>query len=35
MNRMEWSEKKNAQNVFVQELMDKPKIFVVGSEHEL
>lgn len=35
MNRVEWSEKKNAQNVFVQELMDKPKIFVVGSEHEL
>jgi predicted nucleotidyltransferase len=35
MNRVEWSEKKNAQNVFVQELMDKPKIFIVGSEHEL
>ncbi len=35
MNRVEWSEKKNAQNVFVQELMNKPKIFVVGSEHEL
>jgi len=35
MNRVEWSEKKNAQNVFVQELMDKPKIFVVGSEREL
>ena len=35
MNRAEWSEKKNAQNVFVQELMDKPKIFVVGSEREL
>jgi predicted nucleotidyltransferase len=35
MKRVEWSEKKNAQNVFVQELMDKPKIFVVGSEHEL
>jgi predicted nucleotidyltransferase len=35
MNRVEWSEKKIAQNVFVQELMDKPKIFIVGSEHEL
>ena len=35
MNRVEWSDKKNAQNVFVQELMDKPKIFIVGSEHEL
>ncbi len=35
MNRVEWSEKKNAQNVFVQELMDKPKIFIVGSENEL
>jgi predicted nucleotidyltransferase len=35
MNRVEWLEKKNAQNVFVQELMDKPKIFIVGSEHEL
>jgi predicted nucleotidyltransferase len=35
MNRVEWSEKKKAQNVFVQELMDKPKIFIVGSEHEL
>ena len=34
MSRVEWSEKKNAQNVFVQELMDKPKIFIVGSEHE-
>jgi len=35
MNRVEWSDKKNAQNVFIQELMDKPKIFIVGSEHEL
>ena len=35
MNRVEWSDKKNAQNVFVHELMDKPKIFIVGSEHEL
>jgi len=35
MSRVEWSEKKNAQNVFVQELMDKPKIFIVGSEHQL
>ena len=35
MSRAEWSEKKNAKNVFVQELMDKPKIFIVGSEHEL
>lgn len=35
MSRGEWSEKKNAQNVFVKELMDKPKIFIVGSEHEL
>lgn len=35
MNRVEWSDKKNAQNVFVEELMDKPKIFIVGSEHEL
>lgn len=35
MSRVEWSEKKNAQNVFVQELMDKPKIFIVGSKHEL
>lgn len=35
MSRVEWSEKKNAQNVFVQELMDKPKIFIVGSEHDL
>lgn len=35
MSRVEWSEKKNAQNVFIQELMDKPKIFIVGSEHEL
>lgn len=35
LSRVEWSEKKNAQNVFVQELMDKPKIFIVGSEHEL
>jgi predicted nucleotidyltransferase len=35
MNRVEWSEKKNAQNVFVQELMDKSKIFIVGSENEL
>ena len=35
MNRAEWSEKKKAQNVFVQELMSKPKIFIVGSENEL
>jgi predicted nucleotidyltransferase len=35
MSREEWSDKKNAHNVFVQELMDKPKIFIVGSEHEL
>ena len=35
MNRVEWSDKKNAKNVFIQELMDKPKIFIVGSEHEL
>ncbi len=35
MSRGEWSEKKNAQNVFVKELMDKPKIFIIGSEHEL
>lgn len=35
MSRAEWTDKKYAQNVFVQELMDKPKIFIVGSEHEL
>ena len=35
MSRGEWSEKKNAQSVFVKELMDKPKIFIIGSEHEL
>jgi demethoxyubiquinone hydroxylase (CLK1/Coq7/Cat5 family) len=35
MIRVEWSEKKNAQNFFVQELMEQPKIFIVGSEHEL
>lgn len=35
MSRAEWSEKKKAQNVFVQELMSKPKIFIVGSENDL
>ena len=35
MSRSEWTDQKNAQNVFVQELMDKSKIFIVGSEHEL
>jgi predicted nucleotidyltransferase len=35
MSPGEWSDKKSAHNVFVQELMDKPKIFIVGSEHEL
>lgn len=35
MGRGEWSDKKSAHNVFAQELMDKPKIFIVGSEHDL
>ena len=35
MSRAEWSEKKKAQNVFVQELMSKSKIFIVGSENDL
>ena len=35
MTRQEWSDKKEAHNTFVQELMDKPKLFIIGSEHEL
>lgn len=35
MSRVEWSDKKNAHNVFVQELLDKPKIFIMGTDHEL
>ena len=35
MSRAEWSEKKKAHNVFVQELMSKPQIFIVGSENDL
>ena len=35
MSRAEWSDKKNAQNSFVQDLMGKPKIFILGSEHVL
>ena len=35
MTRQEWSDKKAAHHTFVQELMDKPKLFIIGSEHEL
>jgi predicted nucleotidyltransferase len=35
MTRAEWESKRVEHNTFVQELMDKPKIFIVGAEHEL
>ena len=35
MTRAEWESKRVDHNTFVQELMDKPKIFIVGAEHEL
>lgn len=35
MTRQEWSDKKAIQNTFVQELMSKPKLFILGTEHEL
>jgi hypothetical protein len=35
MTRQEWSDKKAIQNTFVQELMSKPKLFILGAENEL
>ena len=35
MTRQEWSDKKEVHNTFVQELMKKPKLFIIGEEHEL
>ncbi|OYU31078.1 MAG: DNA polymerase subunit beta [Comamonadaceae bacterium PBBC2] len=35
MTRQEWSDKKEVHNTFVQELMNKPKLFIIGAEHEL
>lgn len=35
MTRAEWQTKRVDHNPFVQELMDKPKIFIVGAEHDL
>ncbi|MFY8017645.1 MAG: nucleotidyltransferase domain-containing protein, partial [Inhella sp.] len=35
MTRQEWSDKKEVHNTFVQELMNKPKLFIMGEEHEL
>lgn len=35
MTRQEWADKKQAHNTFVQELMDKPKLFIMGAEDEL
>lgn len=35
MTRAEWQSKRVDHNTFVQELMDKPKIFIVGAEHDL
>jgi len=35
MTREEWSDRLHAQNVFVKELMDKPKIFIWGAIDEL
>lgn len=35
MTREEWSDRLHAQNVFVKELMDKPKIFIWGAIDDL
>lgn len=35
MSRAEWSAKKREQNPFVQELLSKPKLFIVGGEDDL
>lgn len=35
MSRAEWQDKLHAGNTFVNELVAKPKIFIVGTEHDL
>ena len=35
MSRTEWQSKQDQGNSFVKELMTQPKIFIVGSEHDL
>ena len=35
MTRAEWTGKKNAMNTFVQEIMNKPKIFMKGADDNL
>jgi predicted nucleotidyltransferase len=33
--RKEWAEKRAAPDAFMREVLDSPKLFVIGSEHEL
>jgi len=35
MSLAEWQEKKQADNSFVQDVLNKPKLWIIGSEHEL
>lgn len=35
MTRAEWATKRHGGNTFVSELIAKPKIFIVGTEHDL
>lgn len=35
MTWQEWSDKKAGRHTFVEELINKPKLFIVGTEHDL
>jgi predicted nucleotidyltransferase len=35
MTWQEWSDKKSAHSTFVEELINQPKLFIVGAEHDL
>lgn len=35
MTRQEWQEKRTQGNVFMAEILNKPKVFVVGTAHDL
>ena len=35
MTWQEWSDKKAGQHTFVEDLINKPKLFIVGTEHDL
>ncbi|HEY7804053.1 MAG TPA: nucleotidyltransferase domain-containing protein [Orrella sp.] len=35
MSRQEWIRKRREDNAFVKDIVSKPKIFIIGSEHDL